>query len=195
MAEVKIALIDMDDSIADYRGTFLKDLEKIASPFEPEAKDLLARTDAGWIEARRHVITSQAGWFRNLPKLQLGWDVLEVMLEIGFKLVIASKGPNSKPMAWTEKLQWCQEHLGDKMFGINLTSDKGLLYGRVLMDDYPEYIDAWLKHRPRGIVIMPAHPENEYFSHPQVVRYDGTNIEQVRAALQAAYDRDEGEAP
>lgn len=67
--------------------------------------------------------------------------------------------------------------------------DKGGTYGRVLVDDYPKYVKDWLKHRPRGLVIMPAHSYNEGFTHPNVIRHDGTNNNLVRMYLQAAYDR------
>ena len=37
---------------------------------------------------------------------------------------------------------------------------------------------------------MPKHPYNEEFRHPNVVHYDGTNIDVVRKALVAAFERD-----
>ena len=67
--------------------------------------------------------------------------------------------------------------------------DKGGTYGRVLVDDYPKYLADWLKHRQRGLAIMPAHSYNEGFTHPNVIRYDGTNKAEVYDALRAAYER------
>ena len=188
----KVALFDLDDTLADYDGQLIKDLRRIASPFEPELTNL-NRGEFDYVEARRHMITSQVGWFRNLPKFKLGWDILEMVRTLGFDVMICTKGPNSKPASWTEKLQWCQEHLKDQIAGVTITSDKGLIYGRVLVDDFPDYIESWLKYRPRGLVIMPAHSKNVDFTHPNVVRYDGHNAREVFMALEHAFNREEGE--
>ena len=63
------------------------------------------------------------------------------------------------------------------------------MYGKVLVDDWPEYISRWLKWRPRGLVIMPASQSNAGFTHPQVIRYDGSNAEQVTREMQLAMHR------
>lgn len=176
----KLCLFDMDGTLADYDGQLLKDLNKIRSPFEPEIIDTHFDDNPDYIEQRRHVITNQTGWFLNLPKFQLGFDVYEQCIQLGYKVAILTKGPRSKYSAWSEKLQWCHEHLGkDAIEGVTICHDKGLVYGNVLCDDYPEYILAWLKHRPRGLVIMPVHNFNKDFTHPNVVRYDGSNIIEV----------------
>tara|TARA_Y100000310_G_C20512920_1_gene729762 strand:+ start:436 stop:588 length:153 start_codon:yes stop_codon:yes gene_type:complete len=49
---------------------------------------------------------------------------------------------------------------------MTITEDKGIVYGKVLVDDYPCYIKRWLENRPRGLVIMPAHSYNRDFEHP-----------------------------
>lgn len=69
--------------------------------------------------------------------------------------------------------------------------DKGLFYGTVLVDDYPEYMKRWLAWRPRGLGIVPTHPHNADFSHPNVVIYDGSDLafQRVRKALLAAFQR------
>jgi hypothetical protein len=69
------------------------------------------------------------------------------------------------------------------------SSGKGRVYGRVLYDDYPDYMLKWLKNRPRGLGIMPVTQANKNFTHPQVVRYDGTNHKVVERALQAVFNR------
>ena len=52
---------------------------------------------------------------------------------------------------------------------VTVTHDKGLVYGKVLFDDYPPYIERWLEHRPRGKVLMLETPYNRSFSHPNVL--------------------------
>jgi 5'-nucleotidase len=186
----KIALFDMDGTLADYDGQLLKDLNKIRSPYEPEITNTHFDDNPDWVEQRRHVITNQTGWFLNLPKFELGFDILEQCGYLGYKISILTKGPRSKYAAWTEKLQWVHEHVGkDEIDGVTICHDKSLVYGNVLCDDYPEYIEGWLKHRPRGLVIMPAHEFNKDFKHPNVVRYDGTNMNEVTIRLVEQFKR------
>lgn len=184
MTRNKIALFDLDGTLADYDGQLLKDLQRIASEHEPPP---MLYEGISYIEARRHVITSQVGWFLNLPKLKLGWDVLEVVREIGYTISILTKGPARKHTAWSEKVEWCNRHLADYIEGVTIAHDKGMVYGAVLVDDWPEYIERWLAHRPRGLVIMPASKHNAGFSHPSAVCYDGTNLDEVRTRLLERY--------
>lgn len=184
MTRNKIALFDLDGTLADYDGQLLKDLQRIASEYEPPP---VLYEDIPYIEARRHVITSQVDWFLNLPKFKLGWDVLDVTREIGYAISILTKGPARKHAAWAEKVEWCNRHLADYIDGITIAHDKGLVYGAVLVDDWPEYIEKWLAHRPRGLVIMPAGKHNMGFNHPNVVRYDGNNLDEVRDRMKKRF--------
>lgn len=72
---------------------------------------------------------------------------------------------------------------------LTITRDKGLVYGRMLVDDWPEYVERWLKWRPRGMVVMPAQPWNADYKHPNVLRYDGTDDEGLYAMMERAYNR------
>jgi FMN phosphatase YigB (HAD superfamily) len=180
MKQGKIVLFDLDGTLADYDGQLLKDLQSIACEHEPPP---VLYADIPYLEARRHVITSQVGWWLKLEKFQLGWDVLEVAKDIGYSIAVLTKGPSQKHAAWAEKIEWCNRHLADYVDGVTITHDKGLVYGAVLVDDYPEYIKKWLEHRPRGLVIMPAHEHNAGFAHANVVRYDGTNLHEVKTRM------------
>jgi len=113
---------------------------------------------------------------------------LEVAKEIGYSISILTKAPSRKHAAWSEKVEWCATHLEDYIDGVTIAHDKGMVYGALLVDDWPAYVEAWLKHRPRGLVIMPANGHNEGFSHPNVVRYDGSNLEEVRQRMQERFD-------
>jgi hypothetical protein len=74
---------------------------------------------------------------------------------------------------------------------VTISSDKSMVYGRVLMDDWPGYVVEWLKARPRGLVIMPDRPWNQGFEHPRMVRYYGDNDGEVFEALKAAFVRED----
>ncbi|MBX9879939.1 MAG: hypothetical protein K2Y22_15890 [Candidatus Obscuribacterales bacterium] len=123
----------------------------------------------------------------------MGFQILELAREIGFQINVLTQGPRSKPLAWKEKVEWCQIHVGANV-DIHITRNKGMVYGKFLYDDYPEYMLKWLQHRPRGLGIMPLNKQNKDFAHPQVVMWDGTNIQQVAEALRTVYKRQPGEA-
>ena len=182
-----IALFDMDGTLADYDLRLKADLLSIASPDDPPVEEIYGNLPRH-IELRRHMITSQVGWWLGLERFKLGWDILELVKHLNFRVVILTKGPSSKPSAWTEKVEWCDKHLKGMVEGVTITHDKGLVYGKVLVDDFPAYIERWLEWRPRGMVIMPAHDHNESFSHPNVVRYNGSNLEEVRERLLSVLD-------
>jgi hypothetical protein len=64
-----------------------------------------------------------------------------------------------------------------------MTRNKNRHYGRVLVDDCHPYILPWQQHRKNDLVIMPANEYNSHFTHNQVIRYDGSNKEQIFNAL------------
>src|ERR1039457_244437 len=136
MQSEKIALFDLDGTLADYDGQLFHDLQSLASEYEPPP---VLFADIPYLEARRHVITSQVGWWLKLEKFQLGWDVLEVAKEIGYSISVLTKGPNARHAAWSEKFEWCNRHLAEYIDGVTITHDKGLVYGAVLVDDFLDY--------------------------------------------------------
>ena len=176
-----IALFDSDGTLFDYEGQLKKDLKKIMAPCEKEFK-FTFKKKPDYIENRIRLITSPESWWENLPKFKLGWDILEVAKSLGFKIMILTQAPRTIPEAWTGKKKCFDKNFGQD-FDVTLTRNKGLVYGKVLVDDFPEYIEKWLKWRKRGLVIMPANEENKNFKHPQVIRYDGTNIKEVKNSL------------
>jgi hypothetical protein len=99
--------------------------------------------------------------------------------------MVLTQGPRRNANAWTGKKLWIDKNLGQDV-DITITRDKGLVYGKVLVDDFPEYIERWLEWRPRGLVIMPVNESNINFKHPQVIRYDGFNFIEVAAAMKEA---------
>jgi hypothetical protein len=85
---------------------------------------------------------------------------------------------------------WCNKHLPGRQ--ITITMDKSLTYGRVLVDDYPDYALGWLEHRPRGLVIMPKSEACKGFSHNNVtICEDNHNSLLIaKTKLETAFERE-----
>lgn len=188
----KIGLFDMDGTLFDYPAQLREDYSKLMAPGETIPDDLHDES-IPYVKARVDLIRSKPGWWKSLPKFQLGWDVYYLAESIGFCTHILTKGPVSKPTAWAEKVLCIQEHFPADVVVNIVGKTKKHYYGVFLCDDYPKYVLEWLQYRPRGVAIIPAQPYNLHFMHPRVVRYDGSNIDQVASILEQAYDRQPGE--
>ena len=189
--EESVALIDLDNTLTDYDLAMQRDLNLLKSPNEEEYIIGQHKLHPDYIFDRMKLIKSRGEWWESLPKLQLGFDILEVLRDLDFYISILTQGPKENTVAWSHKLSWCLKNVPD--LDVTITRNKGLVYGKVLVDDYPPYVENWLKHRKRGLVIMPAHFWNKDFTHSQVIRYDGSNIDEVKKALEIVKNRKSGE--
>jgi 5'-nucleotidase len=180
-----IALFDMDGTLADFDASMQRRLEELRSPGESPEADDTAFEEVPHVKARRRLIKSQPGFWRDLAPIRCGFQILEEARAQRFLCQILSKSPRKIPMAAGEKIEWCVKHVPD--LPIVLSEDKGLVYGKLLCDDWPEYIERWLTWRPRGLVIAVAQRWNvgidKKFSK-NVVRYDGMNFAYVRERMQ-----------
>ncbi len=171
---IKIALFDMDGVLFGYAQRLAEEINKIKHPSEP----IYTYGDFGgnnpdFMENRRALITKSGDFWENLDKLADGMFILNTCIEIGFTPHILTKGPYTKPEAWSHKLKCIHKNLSQvEQIGVNMVTSKGYTYGRILVDDWPEFCYDWLKNRPRGTVIMPARPWNKDVNHPQIVRLD-----------------------
>jgi 5'-nucleotidase len=174
-----VALFDLDGTLADHDGELHRRLELMRSPAEPSdvPADFSRGSEPEYLLERRRAIRNNPGFWINLPPLRSGFEILEEAHRLGFQIEVLTKGPRHSPVAWMEKLQWCDRHLANYPHQVTITMDKGLVYGKLLVDDYPEYVLRWLRWRKRGMVILPDQPWNRGFEHPQVYRYDGNRVE------------------
>jgi 5'-nucleotidase len=186
-----IGLFDLDGSLADHDASLLRDLRSVAGTDEPPIDDIWCLDKIPFMKARIDLIRSQPGWWFNLKPIVEGLMVFHAAEKIGFCNHILTKGPKTKPLAWKEKVEWCHKHLGED-HPVHITMDKGMVYGKFLYDDYPEYMLRWLKYRPRGLGIMPVRPNNKDFQHPNVLMYNG-NLGEVIVALEQCYRRKSGD--
>jgi 5'(3')-deoxyribonucleotidase len=173
-----IALIDMDGTVADFDGQMKQDLATLASPEEgrtlPTSPD--DTQEPAWLVARKRLIKSVPGWWENLPVHEPGRQIVQILADAGFDLMVLTKGPYQATHAWAEKVAWCRKHLPG--VPVTITEDKGLVYGKVLVDDWPPYGLRWLEWRPRGLLIIPAQPWNRLdqypaYLHGNLFRYTG----------------------
>ncbi len=175
-----IALFDMDDTLCIHHDQVLKDLEKIKSPGEKMPVELYSKIPE-YLKKRIELIRAQKNWWFNLKKRKIGFDILSIAKKAGYHIHIITKGPYKSINAWSEKVAWIRKYV--PYANITITEDKGLVYGKVLVDDYPEYAERWLEWRPRGLVIMPITQYNKDFEHPNVILYDGKNKKEIMKAL------------
>jgi len=193
-----IALFDLDGTLADFDEAMKRDLKKIAAPLE-ENIDPWNKTKP-WIKERKNLVMRQPGWWKNLKPITNGFHILHDILNLDFEVHVLTKGPSTSSIAWAEKVEWCHKHLPPEV-KITLTEDKGLVYGKVLVDDWPNYIERWLKWRPRGLVIMPDRPYNKDFEHPNVLRFIDYNdimtfrmqMDIIRNSLRNVLKRESGQ--
>jgi hypothetical protein len=179
----KIALFDLDGTLCDYESSLLSSLNELNSPEEPRIKQLSKKELAPHLQKRMDLIRSSVNWWANLPRFELGFTIWKLAEDLGFRRMVLTQGPKRNPNAWSGKKIWIDKNLGPET-EITITRDKGLVYGKILVDDWPEYIERWLKWRPRGLVIMPASSQNKKFKHKQVIRYDGSNLQQVAKEME-----------
>lgn len=165
----RIALIDLDGTLADYDRAMREDLLRMLSPGEALPDNLHDHAPA-WLKERMQFIKNRPGFWRSLPRIPTGYVVFDLLGELGYRRMILTKGPRHTMAAWTEKLEWCSAHVPGT--DVTITMDKGLVYGKLLFDDYPPYIERWLQWRPRGKVLMLDTRYNQGFEHPQVLRVE-----------------------
>ena len=101
--------------------------------------------------------------------------------------MILTQAPRKEHLALSGKKKWLDKNLPGIDF--TMTRDKGLVYGKVFVDDFIPYIERWLTWRKNGLVIMPAGKHNERYLHEQVIRYDGSNTKEVYEAMEKAKKR------
>jgi 5'(3')-deoxyribonucleotidase len=177
-----IALVDMDGTLADFRGALDRDLRA-------RLGDDLEKLSPKTLQQVEYLIRGQGGWYRNLKPLPLGFALVKMLQSIGFRIMIMTKSSMEAKNAWTEKVEWISQHLPEA--DMMVTQDKGIVYGKVLVDDYPGHFLRWLEHRPRGVVVMPRQPWNKEIEareniHPVSPDDDLSGLKPV---LEAAYRR------
>ena len=189
----KIALFDLDGSLADYELALKRDMLVLMSPEETQLYNPCHHNGPAYLVNRIRMIKNQPGWWLNLPRIESGFEVLKLARDIGYDVHVLTKGPTSHPAAWKEKLEWCQQQPELKSTPVHIVTDKSLVYGHFLYDDYPDYLSAWLLRQPNGVGIMPLTAYNQSYTHERVVHWSNDSEDKrqhIVNILQAVYDFD-----
>lgn len=183
-----VALIDMDNTVADYHGAMQRDLASLAAT----ASELMTHHEDGkepsWLKARIHLVRNQPQWWRNLPVCPTGMILVGLLRDMEFEIHVCTKGPYKHPAAWSEKVQWSRHYIPDAK--ITVTEDKSLVNAMILADDWPPYGIDWLRAHDRGLLVVPALPWNGWDQFPEelhsrIIRFDDTydSAKALRARL------------
>jgi 5'(3')-deoxyribonucleotidase len=180
-----IALVDLDGTLCDCSTAILERLAELRGPGD-SPEDELKPEPPPYILARRRIITSTPGFWRNLQPIPTGLRLVSLLVELGFDTHVLTKGPSNNPSAWAEKFEWCRLHVPE--LRVIVSEDKSLVHGDVLVEDWLPYITQWRRRCPNGFVIIPAQPWNadaEARHLENSIRYDGTNLRDVRTLLES----------
>jgi len=189
MKERKIALFDMDGVLVDYHDSLFFSMQRLMSPNE-DIKEFFKDIRPDYLENRKQLIISQPEWWLNLPPIETGMQMLHLCERIGFEIAILTKGPVKSTTAWSAKVEWIKKNLG-YLPTMVVTTDKSIVYGRVLVDDYSDYVFGWLEHRPRGLALMPKNKETLKLKNKNIILYEESPALQdyIVEALENAFKR------
>jgi hypothetical protein len=175
-----VALVDLDGTVANYTKAVIEGLDRLRGPEEEVILPAFGKEPLH-IKNRINLMRKVPGWWENLEPIPFGFKIVDLLRKYGFTLHVLTKGPYKSTASWTEKVVWCRKYLPDAL--VTITEDKGSVYGKILVDDHIPYVEDWLEYRPRGLVIMPAHPWNEGFEHPNVIRATEENLHEVEIRI------------
>lgn len=183
MSKDNICHFDMDGTLCDFAGEMEQELRKLMGPWEgPLDFDALMKENPKWLKARKALIKNQPGFWEGMAPIKAGFDILRIAEDLGFANYILTKGPMSTSAAWTEKKRWCEQYVPE--LPVSIVQEKSLVYGRVLVDDWPKYFLPWLEARPRGLVIAVAQPWNEGVEHSRLIRYkNDSQLPEIRERM------------
>ena len=128
--------IDMDGVLCDFIGAFNAQTPEIRKKYNNNKDDV-------------------PGMFRNMKPLKGAIESFHKLSE-DFDVFILSSAPWNNPSAWSDKLLWVKEHLGNVVSKrLILSHRKDLNKGDFLIDDRPnngaENFDGqWLHFGPKG---------------------------------------------
>jgi 5'-nucleotidase len=112
----KIIHVDMDDVLCDYKGGFVKAIER--SPYNQYPQSVY-------------------GFYTSLAPIPGAVEAIKY-LQSKYEVYIATRPSYMNPLCYTEKRVWIEKHLGLEICkNLAMTPNKNLLIGDYLIDDMP----------------------------------------------------------
>lgn len=118
-----VALFDIDDTLCDTTGQTNLDLRKVFNDGREIITDYTSERCQAYMRREIRRIRSQPGWWTNLPRLNDGFQLYNLMQSEGVEIEILTKMPETYPLALWEKLQWRKKNT-PRANNINLTLNK-----------------------------------------------------------------------
>ena len=117
MSKMEICYIDMDDTLCDFRGAFMREISKNKNIGYPQ---------------------SQLKFFENLEPIEGAIGAYHI-LKRHFDVRILTRPSIINPLCYMEKRLWVEKHLGfEECKNLFIAPDKTLLRGDYLIDDNPQ---------------------------------------------------------
>lgn len=177
-----VVFVDLDNTLVNYLHHKASTLKR-AFPEDSLASLLdmcVAPDDLPSKYQAVHAFASRApGWWRGIPDLPGKDNILSAVASAtesltGESIHVLTKASMNKPLCWSEKVEWFNTNVRSEYpeSKITISTDKSLLRGDVLFDDWPGYYEPWLEANPCGTVFCPEWPWNNSSEDPRVIKYD-----------------------
>lgn len=166
-----IALVDLDNVIADQTAGFYAILAKEYPRIPLPARDALKEFDFDWnfeYDDRKMIksLRLRKGFFRGLPIIEGAKEGLARLREKSDHVRIVTAPTWEWQHCVEEKYEWVEEHLGREWSEkIILTRDKTFVKGNILIDDSPAVSGIWAQEWRH---ILYDQPYNRTVDMPRV---------------------------
>jgi len=144
----RIVLVDMDNTMVDWDGEFIRRFAQVSGQPESDVAKLVRSRRHFEIEEnfeasdRQSVLSvvASAGLYESLQPLPGALDALRAMVQLGADVrLVTSPHPTCPGPCALEKYSFVRKHLGDSWIErLIITRDKTLVHGDLLVDDKPK---------------------------------------------------------
>lgn len=110
------------------------------------------------IRNRINLIMSKQGFWTNLKPLEAGLTLYKYISE-RFDTYILTKARKECSLGWKEKVDWIHKYIGNNV-NILVVTEKKIVMGDLLFDDYYKNATNWLVNNPNGRVLIPKRKSN-----------------------------------
>ncbi len=176
-----IALVDLDDTVADYSFGMHLTLDKLYPASYGLFPPNLHGDGPDHIEYLRELIYDSSDWWNELSIKVEGDEIVDRLMADGYDVKFITYARLTCPNAWFGKVKWVTGFYPDNEL-IILSGKRDHIYGDLLFDDNVDNMTGWLDFWPLGIGVLSGIPENREYKHERCIRYEN-NIEQVLAFI------------